>query len=227
MLSLLIHFPGLLLIRLIDLQGGKSLKVFQEAVPQPCIDPPVLVQQPFCHLLHCHDRHRDQGNAHQEHQAGIQADRGQGKEQSEGRQQAVKQLGKIPAKIDLQLLHPLHRHLHSGGRGNLLMVGRAKPCKFFVKPSAKFPFDIASCHAGSPGGLTVKDRAQEDGAQDKGCSAGQFKPAQPRSGQSCSGRPRRRVFINSLQQLSGRHHGDYGGQKTQPLPYDILNYIFF
>ena len=72
---LLIHFLRLHLIRLIDLERCKALKILKKAVAQLCVDPPVFAEQFFGKLLHRHDGQRDQRYTDQKHNTGFHTDR--------------------------------------------------------------------------------------------------------------------------------------------------------
>ena len=175
-LGLLVHLPGLLLIRLINLQGSQALEIFQEAVPQLCVNAPVFCQQAPGKLLHRHNGYRDEGHADKEHKAGSPADKGEDGKQSHRRQEAVEKLGQISAEIGLQLLHSLRRHLHHLRRGCLLPVGGSQTEELLIDPVPQDPLHIHAGPVGGKGGLPVTDKPQGNGAQ------GQTAPCKGRGG---------------------------------------------
>ena len=94
------------IIRLINFQRSKPLEIFQEAVPQLRVNPPVLCQQTPRNFLHCHDRYRDQRHTDKKHQAGFPAYERKHRKQGNRSQKAVEELGQIFPEVRLKLLYP-------------------------------------------------------------------------------------------------------------------------
>ena len=128
MLRLLIHLLVLVSVRLIDLESGHSLQVLEKSASKLRVLVPIFCQDLLGDLLHHHDRARDQRNAQEQDQAGLQASRRR-KENKQGhrRDKSVEELGYILAKIALQLVYSLHRFLYDLRGGRLLPVAHAEP----------------------------------------------------------------------------------------------------
>ena len=125
--GLLIHFIVLPPVRFIDLERGHALQVLEECAAQTGVLVPVFCQDPLGDLLHDHDRRGDQRNAYEKDQRGLKAPRRcKEAEQCERRQERIKELRHVLAKIALQLVYSFHRLLHQLRGRDFIAIAHAE-----------------------------------------------------------------------------------------------------
>ena len=134
LLALLVHFPVLEPVCLIDFRGGQTLQVFQERIAQGRILSPVMPEQPLCPPLDQNDGHRDHRNADEQHNGAGEVHKAQHSKQRERSQHGIEKLGQICAEIGFQLVNTLHNHLHHFRCVGLFLIGRTQPQKLAVDP---------------------------------------------------------------------------------------------
>ena len=211
-LGLRIHLLVLPAVGLINFQGGQALNVLQKAVAKGGVFAPVVRQQLFGKLLHCHNGHGDQRHAAQQDDGRPCVHTHQQHKQGNGCQQAVKQLRQVFCKVGVDLLHTFagqHHHLAGGRR--LGVVG-AKAGKLCVDAAAQGALDIL-------GSLIAHGRCQHG----KGKAHGHRGKAEHKVlPQLCTGQAARKGFAH---QPGNGPHKDHVAQHPQPLESHIGSHI--
>ena len=142
-----------MLVRLIDLQRGHALEVFQKAAAQRGVNVQILFHQALGDLLYHHDGHRDQRHADEQHKACLEVYKAQQAKQGQRGQEAVEELGQIAAEVGLQLLHALHGKLGQLRGGHALPVACAQAQEFVID---LLPQDALHIRAGQIRHFTVQ-----------------------------------------------------------------------
>ena len=212
--GLLVHLTGFHPVCLIDFQSCQSLQIFQKTVAELRVDSPVFIQQFFGEFLHRHNGYRNQRHTDQKNEACLEADRRQHKKQCDRSQKAVKQLRKIFSIVDLQLFHPFGSNLYDLGSRHLFFIRCTDPQKFFINLAAQHKLDIGTCPARSDGGHFFAAEADKKRKNRNDGGPG------PDSLIQCA-------VHQTLQKRTCRKDGRDLKQKSDPLPENILDNIFF
>ena len=153
LLGLLVHLLILKPVGPVDFEGGQPLQIFQKGIAQSGVLGPVAAEQLFGPGLHRRDGDGDEGYTNQQHQRRRHIHKAEHHEEGERRQQGVKELGQIGAKVGFQLVHAFHRHLNHLRAAHLVPVGSAQTEEFFVDGLAQRALDGPAgekAHAGCP-----------------------------------------------------------------------------
>ena len=213
MLALLVHFPVLHFVRLINLGGGQPLQIFQEGITQSGILPPIAVEQFLRPPLNHHNGHRNEGHAHQQYGGAGQIYKAQHRKQGQRGQHGIKELGQIRAEVSFQLLHALHRNLHHFRGIHLLPVGAAQPQELPINHLPQgFLHRLGGQEAHPAGrsgaGIPHRNRCHANGSRHGRLPA----PGCP--------------MVQSLKQQSNRRHHHNVGAQRNPLEEYVPGNVF-
>ena len=213
-LRLLVHLPGPDAVTLVYLQRGQTLKIFQKAVPQFCVNSPIPFQKFPGYFLYRHDGYRYQRHTNQQHQTCLPVDKGKDYKQCHRRRQTVEQLGQIFPEIRFQLFHSFGRHLHHFRSRYPFPVRSPQPQELSVNLLPQDPFHIHAGRKRSLSRLPVTEKTQRHSS----CS------------QTCvNGQP---LFCQRAENGSVQRHGhgigdQYLTQQRKPLPQHLEHNVFF
>jgi len=166
-----IHLLTLPLIGLINFQSCHTLKVLQERITHGVVAVEIFGKEFFRPGLNGHDDNWDHPDSQEQHSGGEPVHRkANDKHQSQRCNHGIEKLRDIGAKIGLQLVNALHRHLDDLRGFDLLLIGRAEAQKFFIDLCAERLLDRLTGQKAHPGGGFAADVAdnQNDDGDDEG-----------------------------------------------------------
>ena len=183
-LGFLVHLVRLGLVRLKDLQGREALEILKETVAKLGVLLPIRRKQAAGDGLHRRDGDGNKRHARDEARRNRKGDGRDADKKGDGRQKRIEELRQVEAKVRLDLLDALARHLYDLGCGNLLRIGGSQAEHLVVERAAQRLLNTArgeiphmrrgarGCKAHGKAARGTHDRRQGEGDRDASLEQG-------------------------------------------------------